>query len=69
VDSFAEQKMRFLNLGLMLMLLLGAIAFPSDTVARDFFGIIDYKPSSFTEVADEPFFYSIGKKLRYGLSQ
>ena len=50
----------------MLMLLLGAIISPSDAVARDFLGIIDYKPSSFTEVADEPFFYSIGKTLRHG---
>lgn len=58
--------MRILNLELTLTLLLGVIIFPSDTVAREFFGIIDYKPSSFSEVADEPFFYSIGKTLRYG---
>ncbi|XOB63722.1 hypothetical protein ACMC56_07880 [Campylobacterota bacterium DY0563] len=28
--------------------------------------IIDYKPSKYTEFADEPFFYSIGRTLRYG---
>jgi hypothetical protein len=29
-------------------------------------GIVDYKPSEFTERASEPFFFSIGKKLKYG---
>lgn len=29
-------------------------------------GIIDYKPSVFSEHASQPFFFSIGKKLKYG---
>jgi hypothetical protein len=29
-------------------------------------GIVDYKPSEFTGQASEPFFFSIGKKLKYG---
>lgn len=29
-------------------------------------GIVDYKPSEFTEQASEPFFFSIGEKLKYG---
>ena len=47
----------------ILILILAIIMFPLDTVAS---GIIDYKPSSYIELADEPFFYSIGKTLRYG---
>jgi hypothetical protein len=34
--------------------------------ARDFLGIIDYRPSSFVEQPAAPFFYSIGNKLRFG---
>lgn len=48
------------------LILLVFIIFPINTFANNFFGIIDYKPSSFVEVADQPFFYSIGMNLRYG---
>lgn len=49
-----------------LLLMFAVILFPLDTVARQPFGIIDYSPSSYVELADEPFFYSTGKTLRYG---
>lgn len=47
----------------LIVLLLVAIMFPFDTVAQH---IINYKPSSYVELTDKPFFYSIGKTLRYG---
>src|SRR5712664_3302433 len=34
--------------------------------ARDFFGIVDYLPSTFIEKPTAPFFFSIGDKLRFG---
>jgi len=33
---------------------------------HDFFGILNYKPSKFTEQMEKPFFYSIDNTLRYG---
>jgi len=51
---------------LIILLISVAVIFPNDTIARHFFGIIDYKPSFYIELADEPFFYSINKTLRYG---
>lgn len=49
-----------------LIVFLAVITFPLDAVAREPFGIINYSPTSFIELADEPFFYSIGDTLRYG---
>lgn len=44
-----------------------AIAGPvMPTKAKNFFGIVDYKPSTFVEQPAAPFFYSIGNKLRFG---
>jgi hypothetical protein len=40
--------------------------FPFAAVAGEFFGIVEYKPSSFVERATTPFFYSIGKQLKFG---
>ena len=40
-----------------------ACILPCDVSA---FGFIDYKPSEFSEHAAKPFFFSIGKKLKYG---
>jgi hypothetical protein len=34
--------------------------------ARDFFGIVDYRPSTFIEKPAARFFFSIGDKLRFG---
>jgi hypothetical protein len=34
--------------------------------AKDFFGIVDYKPSTFVEQPTAPFFYSVGNRLRFG---
>lgn len=33
---------------------------------NDYYGIVDYKPSVFSEQAKSPFFFSIGKKLKFG---
>ena len=35
---------------------------------KDYFGIVDYAPSRFIEESQAPFFYSIGKQLKYGTS-
>ncbi len=51
---------------IILIILLAASFFPCVASAGNFFGIIDYAPSSFVELVDAPFFYSIGKTLRYG---
>src|SRR6266567_2918887 len=34
--------------------------------AKDFFGITDYKPSEFQEKAAIPFFFRIGRQLKFG---
>lgn len=34
--------------------------------AKDFFGITDYKPSKFQEKVSTPFFFSIGRQLKFG---
>jgi hypothetical protein len=57
--------MRHVRLIPIMTVLLAAIMFPHNSVAGQFFGIIEYKPSPYVESADEPFFYSIGKTLRY----
>lgn len=43
-----------------------AAALSGTAWARDFFGIVDYRPSSFVEQPTSSFFYSIGDKLRFG---
>lgn len=53
-------------MAIALIVSLAVIFIPLDAAAGHFFGIVDYKPSSFVELADEPFFYSIDKTLRYG---
>lgn len=58
--------MKNITAAFITIIVLVAILLPIDATARKFFGIIDYTPSLFIELADEPFFYSIGKTLRYG---
>lgn len=58
--------MKNINKVIISIALLATVLLPLDATAGKFFGIIDYAPSSFMELADEPFFYSIGKTLRYG---
>jgi len=48
--------------------LLPILLWPAIAMAGDFFGIVEYKPSNFTEQAAAPFYYSIGKELRFGES-
>lgn len=61
-----EKKMKHEGIIPTLILMFAVIMFPLDTAARQLFGIINYSPSSYVELADEPFFYSIGKTLMYG---
>jgi hypothetical protein len=42
------------------------VGFAPHSWARDFFGIADYRPSTFIEAPSGPFFYSVGNKLRFG---
>lgn len=58
--------MKRVSITFIFLVLLTTIMFPIEAVARQPFGIIGYKPSSYVEFADKPFFYSIGKTLRYG---
>lgn len=60
--------MKSVNIRQTLAILLSATVLSCNSIAKEFFGIIDYKPTPYVEVASEPFFYSIGKTLRYGLS-
>lgn len=60
--------MKNVNIRAVLVILLAITFVPCDINAKELFGIIDYKPTPYVEVADEPFFYSIGKTLRYGVS-
>lgn len=39
-----------------------------EALAKEATGISNYHPSHFVENADSPFFYSIGKQLKYGSS-
>ena len=49
---------------LLVQALVLALATPAR--AKDFFGIVDYKPSTFVEQPTAPFFYSVGDRLRFG---
>jgi hypothetical protein len=46
-----------------LLLLLAVIA---GACSHDFFGIIEYKPSTFVESTEKPFFFSIGRRVKFG---
>jgi hypothetical protein len=53
----------------ILLVLFASMLFPIETIGNIISHppkIIDYHPSKFIELADEPFFYSIGNTLRYG---
>jgi hypothetical protein len=41
-------------------------AIAQGAIAKEAFGISNYDPSNFVENAESPFFYSIGKHLKYG---
>ncbi|CAM2188447.1 conserved hypothetical protein [Paraburkholderia sacchari] len=45
---------------------LGLIFFVMTACTRSENNIVDYRPSTFSELADTPFFFSIGNKLKYG---
>jgi hypothetical protein len=47
------------------LLLLAVIA---GACSHDFFGIIEYKPSTFVESTEKPFFFSIGRRVKFGSS-
>ena len=50
-----------------LLTLVGALfALAQVAIANEAYGISNYRPSDFVEIADSPFFYSIGKQLKYG---
>ncbi|MDD5471520.1 MAG: hypothetical protein PHP05_06360 [Sideroxydans sp.] len=57
-----------LTLYLTRLLILAAAIFSitQDAVAQEAYGISNYHPSDFVESAASPFFYSIGKQLKYG---
>lgn len=42
------------------------LAIPQGILAEEPLGISNYQPSQFIENADSPFFYSIGKRVKYG---
>ena len=44
------------------------LAIPLRSFGDEHVGIVNYAPSKFIEKADSPFFYSIGKQLKYGPS-
>lgn len=52
-----------------LLTLVGALfALAQGAIANEAYGISNYHPSDFVETANSPFFYSIGKQLKYGSS-
>ena len=55
--------------GVGLLVLLGVLFFISqDGLAKEAVGISNYQPAHFVESAETPFFYSIGKQIKYGSS-
>jgi hypothetical protein len=54
---------------LLLSLLFTAVAFTARQVLpHDFFGIIEYRPSTFLESSEKPFFFSIGRRVKFANS-
>jgi hypothetical protein len=50
-----------------LLALVGALfAVAQGAIANEAYGISNYRPLDFVEIADSPFFYSIGNQLKYG---
>lgn len=60
-----EKKMKQAGIKFILLVLSAVIICPINAIAKQFFGIVDYKPAEYVESVSEPFFYSIGKTLRY----
>jgi len=53
--------------GAIIVLFVGFIAFCIADAPKMSNGIVNYRPASFTEIpSSEPFFFSIGKKLKFG---
>lgn len=47
---------------------LAALTVSSSACAKEPNGIVGYRPSQFAERAETPFFYSVGKQLKYGFA-
>lgn len=60
-----EKTIKQAGIILILFVLSTALTCPTNAVAKQFFGILNYKPAEYVESVSEPFFYSIGKTLRY----
>lgn len=52
----------------LLTLVVMLLAISQCVSANETTGIVNYRPSQFVEYAESPFFYSIGKQLKYGSS-
>jgi len=59
--------MDFLHFGFLIgVLLVASIVRWDNQRAGHFFGIVDYRPSSFSEQPEHKFFFSVGTRLMFG---